>query len=67
MAGAMDGGNGERGGIEQRREQIRIQILEAAAIALTRGGYERITTRRIAEEAGVNIATLHYYFGTKEA
>lgn len=52
---------------EQRRERTREQILEAARAALVRVGYERITTRRIAEEAGVNIATLHYYFGTKEA
>jgi len=42
-------------------------ILEAARTCLVREGYERITTRRIAEEAGVNIATLHYYFGNKEA
>jgi AcrR family transcriptional regulator len=34
---------------------------------LVREGFERITTRRIAEEAGVNIATLHYYFGNKES
>lgn len=50
-----------------RREQTRELILQAAREALIRTGYERITTRRIAEEAGVNIATLHYYFGTKEA
>lgn len=52
---------------EQRRERTREQILEAAHAALIRIGYENITTRRIAEEAGVNVATLHYYFGTKEA
>jgi AcrR family transcriptional regulator len=51
---------------EQRREQTREMILEAAHRALVEVGYERITTRRIAEEADVNIATLHYYFGTKE-
>ncbi len=42
-------------------------ILEAARTCLVREGFERITTRRIAEEAGVNIATLHYYFGNKES
>jgi Transcriptional regulator len=52
---------GDKGDL--RREQI----LEAARVTLTRVGFEKITTRRIAEEAGVNIATLHYYFGTKEA
>ncbi len=48
---------------DSRRERI----LEAARVALLRDGYEKITTRRIAEEADVNIATLHYYYGTKEA
>ena len=40
--------------------------MEAARTTLTENGYENITTRRIAEAAGVNIATLHYYFGSKE-
>lgn len=52
---------------EQRREQAREAILKAAWVALARDGYEKITTRRIAKIAGVNIATLHYYFGTKES
>ncbi|MDX1933803.1 MAG: TetR/AcrR family transcriptional regulator [Capsulimonadales bacterium] len=51
---------------ELRRDLQRERILEAARTALIRIGYERITTRDIAREAGVNIATLHYYFGTKE-
>lgn len=29
-------------------------------------GFEGLRTRRVAEEAGVNVATLHYYFPTKE-
>ena len=48
-------------------KNTREQILEAAREALTQNGYENITTRRIAEAAGVNIAALHYYFGSKEA
>ncbi|MBC8101857.1 MAG: TetR/AcrR family transcriptional regulator [Cytophagales bacterium] len=51
---------------EARRGQAREAILEAAWVVLARDGYEKITTRRIAKVAGVNIATLHYYFGTKE-
>jgi AcrR family transcriptional regulator len=50
----------------QRREQTRNAILDAAWTALARDGYEKITTRRIAKMAGVNVATLHYYFGSKE-
>lgn len=49
------------------REPRRERILEAARTVLAEAGYERTTTRRIAEAAGVNIATLHYHFGTKEA
>jgi AcrR family transcriptional regulator len=48
---------------EQRREKI----LAASWRALTEIGFEKITTRRIAEAAGINIATLHYHFGSKEA
>lgn len=51
---------------DQRKEATRDVILEAAHRVLGQVGYERITTRRIAEEANVNIATLHYYFGSKE-
>ena len=29
-------------------------------------GFEGLRTRRVAELAGVNVATLHYYFSTKE-
>ena len=55
--------------IEQqpRTKASRQAILEAARTTLARDGFEGITTRRIAEAAGVNIATLHYHFGTKEA
>jgi AcrR family transcriptional regulator len=51
----------------EKLPSTREQILLAAKIALARDGYEKITTRSIAKEAQVNIATLHYYFGTKEA
>jgi len=48
---------------EQRREKI----LAASWLVLKEVGFEKITTRRIAEAAGINIATLHYHFGSKEA
>ncbi|MBC8135572.1 MAG: TetR/AcrR family transcriptional regulator [Fibrella sp.] len=54
---------GEREGGTERREQI----LLAAWGVLSKIGFEKITTRRIAEAAGINIATLHYHFGSKEA
>jgi AcrR family transcriptional regulator len=42
-------------------------LLEATADILTRHGYSRLTTNRIAERAGVNIASLYQYFPDKEA
>lgn len=55
--------SGEREGGMERRERI----LLAAWRVLSQVGFEKITTRRIAEAAGINIATLHYHFGSKEA
>lgn len=42
------------------------QILFATIDAIEKYGLANLTTRLIAEEAGVNNAALHYYFGTKE-
>jgi len=42
-------------------------ILEATAHILARDGYAKVTTNRIAERAGVNIASLYQYFPGKEA
>src|SRR5262249_62418487 len=42
-------------------------LLEATAHILVRDGYARLTTNRIAERAGVNIASLYQYFPGKEA
>ncbi|HVK03263.1 MAG TPA: TetR/AcrR family transcriptional regulator [Armatimonadaceae bacterium] len=52
---------------QDRADLRREQILEATRAVLDQVGFEKVTTRRIAETAGVNIATLHYYFGNKES
>ena len=57
----MGSSGGDRSSVRRER------ILEAAAEVLAEDGFERITTRRIAQAAGVNVATLHYHFGGKEA
>jgi TetR/AcrR family transcriptional regulator, regulator of cefoperazone and chloramphenicol sensitivity len=41
-------------------------ILLSTIDAIEKHGLMNLTTRLIAEEAGVNNAALHYYFGTKE-
>ena len=42
-------------------------LLDAAERLLVDVGYARITTRRLAEEAGVNHGLVHYYFGSNES
>ena len=41
-------------------------LLDAAERLLVEVGYARITTRRLAEAAGVNHGLVHYYFGSNE-
>ena len=41
-------------------------LLDAAERLLVEVGYARITTRGLAEEAGVNHGLVHYYFGSNE-
>jgi len=48
--------------IDRRRE-----LVEAAFQRIATEGFEGLRTRDVAADAGVNIATLHYYFPTKEA
>jgi len=41
-------------------------LLDAAERLLADAGYAGVTTRRLAEEAGVNHGLVHYYFGSNE-
>jgi len=41
-------------------------LLDAAEHLLVEVGYAQITTRRLAERAGVNHGLVHYYFGSME-
>jgi AcrR family transcriptional regulator len=52
----------------QERSRATVEaLLEATTDILIRQGYARLTTNRIAERAGVNIASLYQYFPGKEA
>src|SRR5579883_233078 len=44
----------------------RAEIINATIRVLARDGIAETTTRKIAAEAGVNQATLRYYFGSKD-
>src|SRR5271155_2591550 len=45
----------------------RTALLQAAFDVIAEVGFEGLRTRAVAKLAGVNIATLHYYFPTKQA
>lgn len=53
--------------LQQRSQRTVGFILEAAAYILAEDGLEGFTTNRIAERAGVNIASLYQYFPDKMA
>lgn len=44
----------------------RDELVDAAYRAIAANGFEGLRTRDIANAVGVNVATLHYYFPTKE-
>lgn len=48
-------------------EKRRQELLLAAYRQIAEHGFEGLRTREVAAEVGVNIATLHYYFPTKES
>jgi TetR/AcrR family transcriptional regulator len=48
------------------RSTAEAALLDAAERLLVDVGYAGITTRRLAEEAGVNHGLVHYYFGSNE-
>ena len=52
------------GSIKERRRQ---ELVQAAFNLIAEHGFEGLRTRDVAAEVGVNIATLHYYFPTKES
>jgi AcrR family transcriptional regulator len=45
---------------------VRQRLLDAALKSFLEDDYHRVTIRRIADEAGVNISMIRYYFGNKE-
>ncbi len=51
----------------QADQETRERILDAAHAVFTRKGTASSRTQEIADEAGVNKALVHYYFGTKAA
>jgi TetR/AcrR family transcriptional regulator, regulator of cefoperazone and chloramphenicol sensitivity len=50
----------------QKGEETKERILNAALEEFGKASFLAVTTRRIAEAAGVSLPTLQYYFGSKE-
>jgi len=44
----------------------RQELIQIAYHLIAEKGFEGLRTRAVAQRAGINIATLHYYFATKE-
>lgn len=47
------------------QEDTRWRLLQAAAEVFAEVGYHAATTREICKRAGVNLASIHYYYGDK--
>ncbi|HZE39556.1 MAG TPA: TetR family transcriptional regulator [Stackebrandtia sp.] len=56
----------KRSGRRPGSPDTRAEILAAARDAFARDGFERSSIRRIANDAGVDPALVHHYFGTKD-
>jgi AcrR family transcriptional regulator len=59
---------GDTGSEERRRDPgaTRASILEAARRRLLQDGFAGLSTRGVAESAGVPLSQLHYHFGSKQ-
>ena len=56
----------QRVGVTPAREDAEQRFLDAAERLLVRLGYAGITTRKLAEEAGLNHGLVHYYVGSMQ-
>lgn len=52
---------------EQRSEETKRSILAAAGLLFASRGYDSVTMREIAKEAGCSHTTIYIYFKDKEA
>src|SRR5437870_4993220 len=53
--------------VRSRKEGREQALVQAAFNQIAERGFEGLRTREVAAGVGLNIATLHYYFPTKEA
>jgi TetR/AcrR family transcriptional regulator len=65
--GSTTGVSPSRSGASSTDQETRERILDAAHRVFLRKGTAGSRTQEVADEAGVNKALVHYYFGTKAA
>jgi AcrR family transcriptional regulator len=53
--------------LQDRSRLLVRELLRATASVLAERGYDALTTRRVAERAGVSVGSLYQYFPSKEA
>lgn len=51
---------------QKRSEQMLSDILQAALEAASEQGVDRVTTRHVADRAGISVGTLYHYFANKQ-
>ncbi|WP_428028530.1 TetR/AcrR family transcriptional regulator, partial [Altererythrobacter sp.] len=51
---------------QQQNESVYARLLDAARECFLADDYHKVTTRAVAEKAGVNVSMIRYYFGNKE-
>ena len=56
----------EQRDVSEARQQATTALMDGAERLLFEDGYAGVTTRRVAEEAGVKHGLVHYYFGSME-
>lgn len=66
VSSALEVSHSERGTYTPHGEAQRQALVRAAYELIAKEGFEGLRTRDVALKAGVNIATLHYYFKYKE-
>jgi len=56
---------GQKAGRPQKNREVRQRLIEHARDLFVVQPYDKVSTRLVAERAGVNIAMIRYYFGNK--
>ena len=56
----------EKQPVSEQRQQVTARLMDAAERLLYDVGYAGVTTRAVAEEAGVKHGLVHYYFGSMD-